>query len=207
MLTLTVARALFASGAVACIGALTLNSMAGARGLAGAPGHAVTPATRPAQIISTQGGVLARGAARLGVRSGRPLIPHEAAPSPELVHDYGGEREPVSYGDSIGVWWPTIGVGEAALGMFSNPPPWQGPASQVGGCVGDYSAVNCAMQWRRPVDPFVRIVPAAADPAEQAGARDRRWVEYCKPVVVQDRYGVSRYRYAHAGCEFGAVGD
>ena len=205
MLTLTVARrALFASCAVACIGgALLLPSLAGGRGLVGVPGHVVTPATRPAEIISTHRGVLAPRAAR--VRSGRPPISHEPAPSPELVHDYGGEREPVSYRDT----WPIIGVGEAALAMFSNPPPWQGPASQVGGCIGDDNTVNCAMQWRQPVDPFVRIVPQPADPAEQveATARDHRWVAYCKPFIVQDRYGVSRYQYAHAGCEFGAVGN
>jgi len=199
MLTLTVARTLFASGAVACIGALALNSLAGGRELAGAPGHAVTPAKRPAEIISTHRGVFARGTA--GVRSGRPPISNEPALSPELVQDYGGEREPVSYGDT----WPTVGVGEAALGMFSNPPLWQGPASQVGGCIGDNNAVNCAMQWRRPVDPFVRIVPQPAD--LEATARDRRWVEYCKPFIVQDRYGVSRYHYAQPGCEFGAVGN
>ena len=135
------------------------------------------------------------------MRSGRPPIPHEPAPSSEWVHDYGGEREPVSYRDT----WPTIGVGEAALAMFSNPPPWQGPASQVGGCIGDDYAVNCAMQWRRPVDPFVRT---ALQPADlEATARDRRWVEYCKPFIVQDRYGVSRYHYAQPGCEFGAVGN
>jgi hypothetical protein len=64
--------------------------------------------------------------------------------------------------------------------MFSNPPPAQGAASQVGGCVGDDYAVNCAMQWRPPVDPFVRIVPQPANPAEQTEA-DRRWVAYCKP--------------------------
>lgn len=139
------------------------------------------------------------------MRSGRPPIPLEPAPSPELVHDYGGEREPVSYRDT----WPTIAVGEAALAMFSNPPQMEGPASQVGGCVGDDNAVNCAMQWRLPVDPFVRIVPQPADPAEQAeaSARDRRWVAFCKPFVVQDRYGVSRYQYARAGCEFGALGN
>ena len=206
MLTLTVARALIASCAVGVGGALLLSSLAGGRGLVGAPGHAVP-------VISPHRGVLSPGATRLGVRSGRPSIQHEPAPSPELVHDYGGEREPVSFRDkwmrSVGAWGPTIGVGDVALAMFSNPPLAQGAASQVGDCIGDYNAVNCAMQWRPPVDPFVRIVPPPADPAEQADAttRDRKWVADCKPFIVQDRYGVSRYQYAHAGCEFGAVGN
>jgi len=203
MLTLTVARrALFASCAVACIGgALLLPSLAGGRGLTGVRGPSNAVPRRPAEIISTHRGVLARGAA--GERSGPPPIPREPAPSSELVHDFGGERGPVS--DR----WPTIGVGEAALWMFSNSQPAQGAANQVGGCIGDDYAVNCAMQWRPPVDPFVRIVPQPADPAEQADAttRDRRWVEYCKPSIVQDRYGVSRYHYAQAGCEFGALGN
>jgi len=204
MLTLTVARALIASCAVGIGGALLLSSLAGGRGLVGAPGHAVP-------VISPHRGVLSPGATRLGVRSGRPSIQHEPAPSPELVHD-GGEREPVSLRDrwipSGGAWYPTTAVGEAALAMFSNPPP-EGAANQVGGCIGDYNAVNCAMQWRPPVDPFVRTVPQPADAAGQADAttRDRRWAAYCQPVVVQDRYGVSRYHYAHAGCEFGAVGN
>jgi hypothetical protein len=204
VLTLSVARALFALCAVACVGgALLLPSVA----VAGER-HAVTPENRHrAEIIPAHRGVLARG--------GLPVIPHEPALTPELVDDHRGEREPVSFSRdgwlrSIGAWArPTIGVSEAALAMLYNPPPAQGAASLVGGCVGGDYAVSCAMQWGPPVNPFVRIVPPPADPAEQANAtaRDRRWVAYCKPFVVEDTYGVPRYHYAQAGCEFGALGN
>jgi hypothetical protein len=66
-----------------------------------------------------------------------------------------------------------IGVSEAALAMFSDPPSAQGPANLVGGCVGGGYAVNCAMLWGSPVNPFVRIVPPPADPAEQDEATTR----------------------------------
>jgi hypothetical protein len=38
---------------------------------------------------------------------------------------------------------------------------------------------------------------------KRAVKRDRRWVARCRPVVRQDRYGVSRYHYAAPGCMFG----
>ena len=34
-------------------------------------------------------------------------------------------------------------------------------------------------------------------------ARDRKWLAFCKPVVVKDRYGAERYVYDKPGCEFG----
>jgi hypothetical protein len=77
-----------------------------------------------------------------------------------------------------------------------------------GGCIGGWSEVNCGMQWGPDVNPFVRIVPQPYGEAEQARAieRDRKWLARCRPVVAVDRYGVSRYRYAAPGCEFG-VGE
>jgi hypothetical protein len=54
----------------------------------------------------------------------------------------------------------------------------------------------------------VREVPQPRDAAGRALARqlDRRWVERCRPIIEQDRYGVPRYHYAMPGCEFG-VGE
>jgi hypothetical protein len=79
----------------------------------------------------------------------------------------------------------------------------------MGGCVGGGDAVTCSMQWGPPVNPFIRIVPRPADAAEQtfANEQDRKWVAYCRPFIVQDKYGVPRYHYARAGCEFGALGN
>ena len=58
-------------------------------------------------------------------------------------------------------------------------------------------------------DPYVRTVPGPHSAEEQAryDARDRKWVEHCRPVIRQDRYGVARYHYAAPGCEFGVFGD
>ena len=77
----------------------------------------------------------------------------------------------------------------------------------VGGCAGGLGAVNCVARWGEAGDPYIRAVPPPTDDAERkrADERDRRWEERCKPVIAQDRYGVPRYRYAAAGCEFGVI--
>lgn len=77
----------------------------------------------------------------------------------------------------------------------------------LGGCIGGLGAVNCVVRWGEPGDPYIRIVPPPADAAERthAAERDRKWEQRCKPVIAQDRYGVPRYEYAAAGCEFGVI--
>jgi hypothetical protein len=77
-----------------------------------------------------------------------------------------------------------------------------------GGCVSSWSSFNCVMRWGPAGDPYVRVVPRSLDAAEIARAkeRQRRWVDRCRPTIAPDRYGVSRYRYAQPGCEFG-VGE
>jgi hypothetical protein len=40
---------------------------------------------------------------------------------------------------------------------------------------------------------------------DRAAARDRKWIEHCRPTIAQDRYGVPRYHYAAVGCEFGVI--
>lgn len=44
-------------------------------------------------------------------------------------------------------------------------------------------------------------VPMAQDP--ERDARIEKWESYCHPKIVVDDLGVSRYRYLHAGCEYG----
>jgi hypothetical protein len=78
-------------------------------------------------------------------------------------------------------------------------------------CVGGWRTGNCVTNYREYTrDTYVRHIPGAFDDnylsereQKQAIARDRKWVAFCKPVVVADRYGVSRYLYAKPGCEFG----
>ena len=42
---------------------------------------------------------------------------------------------------------------------------------------------------------------------EAKEARIRKWQEFCKPTGVVDDMGITRLRYAHAGCDLGRSGD
>jgi hypothetical protein len=77
----------------------------------------------------------------------------------------------------------------------------------VGGCVGGAGAVNCVVRVGPAGDPYIRVVPQPMGEAEkaQASERDRKWIDRCRPVIAQDRYGVPRYHYAAPGCEFGVI--
>jgi hypothetical protein len=41
---------------------------------------------------------------------------------------------------------------------------------------------------------------------EQKQARIRKWEEFCKPTGFVDDMGITRLRYAHAGCDLGRNG-
>jgi hypothetical protein len=84
----------------------------------------------------------------------------------------------------------------------------EAPMLESGGCVGTWSSINCVRRWGPAGDPYLRQVPQPLDAAAiaRAEARERRWAERCHPVIALDPYGVSRYRYAQPGCEFG-VGE
>jgi hypothetical protein len=77
----------------------------------------------------------------------------------------------------------------------------------VGGCVGAPGAVSCVLRAGEAGDPNVRAVPQPENETEKARAtdRDQKWLQRCRPIVAQDRYGVSRYHYAAAGCAFGVI--
>jgi len=77
----------------------------------------------------------------------------------------------------------------------------------VGGCVGAPGAVSCVLRVGPAGDPYVRTVPQPETDAEKARAteRDQKWLQRCRPIVAQDRYGVPRYHYAAAGCAFGVI--
>jgi hypothetical protein len=74
-------------------------------------------------------------------------------------------------------------------------------------CVESYGAFSCITVWRRAANPYIRTVSAPANAQEEAevAERDRLWVARCRPIIKQDRYGVSRYHYAASGCEFGVI--
>ena len=42
---------------------------------------------------------------------------------------------------------------------------------------------------------------------EAKEARIRKWEEFCKPAGFIDDIGITRLRYAHAGCDLGRSGD
>jgi hypothetical protein len=75
------------------------------------------------------------------------------------------------------------------------------------GCVGAPGSVNCVLRVGPAGDPYVRTVPQPDTEADKARAaeRDRKWLARCRPIVAQDHYGVPRYHYAAAGCEFGII--
>lgn len=50
-------------------------------------------------------------------------------------------------------------------------------------------------------NPHIMTIPS--DLSVEAEERARQWEVFCKPVTVEDRYGVSRLQYAHEGCEYG----
>jgi hypothetical protein len=77
----------------------------------------------------------------------------------------------------------------------------------VGGCVGAPGAVSCVLREGPAGDPYVRAVPQPGNEADKARAteRDQKWLQRCRPIVAQDRYGVPRYHYAAAGCAFGVI--
>lgn len=77
----------------------------------------------------------------------------------------------------------------------------------VGGCVGTGGSVSCVARWGEAGDPYIRIVPQPVDEIDRkrAAERERKWEERCRPTIAQDRYGVPRYQYVVAGCEFGII--
>jgi hypothetical protein len=77
----------------------------------------------------------------------------------------------------------------------------------VGGCVGAPGTVSCVLRVGPAGDPYVRTVPQPESDADKARAteRDQKWLQRCRPIIAQDRYGVPRYHYAAAGCDLGVI--
>ncbi|MGH6770210.1 MAG: hypothetical protein ACRECO_14435 [Xanthobacteraceae bacterium] len=75
-------------------------------------------------------------------------------------------------------------------------------------CVRAGGAVSCTATRRNgSFNPHIRTVepPVSDEDRAKAEARDRRWVERCRPIIRQDELGVPRYAYAAQGCEFGRL--
>src|SRR5262245_35068585 len=72
-------------------------------------------------------------------------------------------------------------------------------------CAGGWFTASCVETFvAEPRHPNLRYVPWAwgdemsEEERKAMIARDRKWVAFCKPVIVKDRYGVSRYQYSKA---------
>lgn len=95
----------------------------------------------------------------------------------------------------------------AVLAMPGMLEPTHAGGIESTSCVGSYDAVSCSTVWGGADDPYIRTVPGLRGTQEEAefAERDRQWVARCRPVIKQDQYGVGRYHYAAAGCEFGVI--
>jgi hypothetical protein len=105
---------------------------------------------------------------------------------------------------------PLMGGG-VALALLATPigfAPAHADSTTVFNCVGSFGSVSCVRIRGPVVDPHVRRLHPR-DPKEEAASaeRERKWVARCRPVLKEDRYGVSRYEYAARGCEFGKTQD
>jgi hypothetical protein len=103
--------------------------------------------------------------------------------------------------------WPTARIGTAVTLSVITLTSAYADTLAVGGCVGGQGAVNCVVRVGPAGDPYVRTVPqpVGEEAKGQLSERDRRWMDRCRPVITQDRYGVPRYHYAAPGCEFGVI--
>jgi hypothetical protein len=79
-----------------------------------------------------------------------------------------------------------------------------GYANEYGaGSRNDYGSSNCVEVRHELINPFVINVPQPEKDAGDIEARDRLWRARCRPTIREDAYGVRRYQYAAAGCEYG----
>ena len=102
--------------------------------------------------------------------------------------------------------------GVMALALLATPialAPAHADSTTLLNCVGSYGSVSCALVRGPTVDPHIRQLRTPRDEQleKEAAQRERKWAARCRPVLKEDRYGVSRYEYAAPGCEFGRTQD
>ena len=113
----------------------------------------------------------------------------------------------------LAVWLAALIV--LALSMThtpARPDPAKNGASddgvEVTTCLGGRHGASCVTTFRSGrVNPHIINVPQpqSAEDRAAAEARDRRWVERCRPTIRQDQHGMPRYVYAAQGCEYGRL--
>jgi hypothetical protein len=86
----------------------------------------------------------------------------------------------------------------------AEPPAVAGGHSCFGSLFGSQTCVWMKGPTRNP--HIIQVPqPASDEDRARAAAREKRWVERCQPVILPDAFGVPRYVYAAAGCEFGRL--
>jgi hypothetical protein len=89
----------------------------------------------------------------------------------------------------------------AALALFATP-----ATAGSFACVqaGSYTQCNWGDNVGGSIAHIIRVPQPQTD-AERAEvqARTEKWEAFCKPTPTIDRYGVTRYAYAHENCDLG----
>ena len=97
------------------------------------------------------------------------------------------------------------GIAIMAATLASIHPGQAGQASVT--CFQYAGIVSCSGEWGEARGSFPKIihVPEPKGDKETAEAEQeyRQWLERCRPVLRENRYGVGEYHYAKPGCEFG----
>jgi hypothetical protein len=103
--------------------------------------------------------------------------------------------------------WPTAAIAGVLMLLLATPADAVEDTIGIISCVGAPGTVNCVLRVAPAGNPYVRLVPQPENEADKARAaeRDHKWLQRCRPVVAQDRYGVPRYHYAALGCDLGVI--
>jgi hypothetical protein len=129
----------------------------------------------------------------------RPTASHRHRARESVVLIFSRSRKPLSAS------WRAVCAGAAlTLSLVTSA---YADTLYVLGCVGARGTGSCVLRVGPAGDPYVRSVPEPKNDGERARAaeRDHKWMERCRPIIAQDRYGVPRYHYAAAGCDLGVI--
>ena len=97
-------------------------------------------------------------------------------------------------------------AGVALVLTFGLPGPARADGLKMLTCTGGGGGMACIKIYRDGItDPHIRQAPEIRGEREiaEADERDRQWVARCRPIARHDAYGVKRYEYAAAGCQYG----
>jgi hypothetical protein len=96
-----------------------------------------------------------------------------------------------------------------ALSMMSAPARSEPVGVSTYNCFGPWWYPSSCVETHRkgPFNPHVIAIPGPQTDEQRKAvdARDRRWVDRCRPQIRPDSYGMPRYSYAAVGCEYGRV--